>query len=977
MIDTANTEEILKQQRVWLDKLQAADPTNPILIKALEGGMPEGADPDLYKWVPYTEVWNRLTTPIYTRGILLNELMIDPDAEKWEDITSELKKLKAYCEENNIPYYMGFSGGKGVHFSIIYGRISAGSPEATKALFADVDKYNVDAIKVARNAVLYAIAERVGVDLVKLGLDKKKVNFRTDSKGSQIRVYGTIRSPGKYKTYITEIPQEKPEPGELPLIFPEEVKVWDIKETEFNDIAIKAIREAVKKAENSEECIPLSDELFKGTVLSEFPCMVRLFGAGVKMGRYNACCSVALMSKKCGLSRAEAEKNLQALCQTFPNLSQEDADSRISDSLRIYDSDHRFSCLTLKEDFQDLDLCDFQNCPVCEKLTAIKAEEAEKTARETIDIAIASIKPSPIKAVRVQQIKEFISKHLVGIEDNLAEEVLVTKIKQPLDFNNAEFSLLKSYLKTEQKKLKEIRKQREKAKLEYDKISFGETQDYAGIAIETLATDFRNLYRPVFCLGGQVYVYNNGVYETSDTANAEVKNFIYKQAKKHGISIAPANVDKVVKKIIDENTINPEDLTITPNRLAVENGILDVLTGELFPHDPKERHVSKLNVTYDPTVEISKDFEAYLLSTFKGNEWEIKVLQELFGYCLLRDYRFEVFFFLVGNGGNGRSTATNLLGAFLGKNNTCSKNLQEINNPSDNFSLIGMHGKMANICGETGVKVIDDFSNMKKASGRDEIEARYPYKPWIKFYNYAKMIFSMNQVPVIRDSTRGRRRRMRTIDFRNSFFNGVNADKGLDEKLAQPEALTGVLNWALEGLKRLIENGDFSDIRSEAEIAIDYDMKSNPIAHFVRDHIDEAGAEYGEDKTKKLASLHWSKVTEAEALQAFTAYGKKYNLPSIDSKTLIRMIEHECQQAGLFISRGRTQWKRGEVRQDFLKGIQLCGLDELGIGIYEKKQEEEQQISIAELLANTEITTTDQTHKTVEHSSFPHKVWNA
>lgn len=961
--NTVNPEDIsavIEQQRLWILKLQAADSKNDtILIKINEGGIPNGADPDLYAWKPYNKVWDKVKTPIYTRGILQNEIVIDADAKVWDDVRDELRKLTAFLDAECVSYTMGYSGGKGIHISILLTGITAGA--AGKEISEGIALYNIDAPKIVRKAILYKVAELAGVDLEKLGLDLKKINFRTNSKGSQIREFGTIRSPGKYKTFITSIPETLPEPNELPLMFPTSAEKWDVGETVFNDVAINAIKQAIEKAKNSEEYTPIPDEKFKDISITEFPCVDRLYNAGITNGRYNACCSVVLMCKKCGISKTDTEKYLRTLGRTFPNISQEEIDQRILDSLRIYDSDHKFSCSTIKEDFPECgNLCNFGVCPIKEKLAVTRTEEAEKTARVTIDKALAEIKPSPIKAVRVQQMKEFISKYLVGTEGNLAEEMLVTKIKQPFDFNNAEFSLLKSHLKTEQKKLQETRKQREKAKQEYKEISFGETQDYAGVAIETLAADFKNLYRPVFCLGGQVYVYNNGVYETSDTANAEVKNFIYGQAKKHGICIAPANVDKVVKKIIDENTINPEDLTVIPNRLVVGNGILDVLTGELFPHDHKERHITKLNVTYDPTIEISEDFKGYLKTTFKGNEWETKVLQEMFGYCLLREYRFEVFFFLVGNGGNGRSTATNLLDTFLGEKNTCNKNLQEINNPSDNFSLIGLHGKMANICGETGVKVIEDFSTMKKATGRDMIEARYPYKPWIKFYNYAKMIFSMNQVPNIKDSTRGRRRRMKTIDFKNAFFDGVNADKGLEEKLTQPEALTGVLNWALAGLKRLIDNGEFSDIRSEAETAIDFDRKSNPVRHFVLDHVDEAGAEYENDQIRKLASLSISKVTEAELLQAYTAYGKGHNLPSIESKTLLKLVQSECEQVGLIVKRSRDQYKKGCIRQDFLKGIQLYGLEDLGIEPEKEEQsaegDEKEAIELIKTLAHAAIT---------------------
>jgi len=69
---------------------------------------------------------DKITSPIYTRGILLNEILIDPDSENWNDVRDGIRKLHIFCKENGIPHLMGFSGRKGIHFSIIFGAITAG-----------------------------------------------------------------------------------------------------------------------------------------------------------------------------------------------------------------------------------------------------------------------------------------------------------------------------------------------------------------------------------------------------------------------------------------------------------------------------------------------------------------------------------------------------------------------------------------------------------------------------------------------------------------------------------------------------------------------------------------------------------------------------------------------------------------------------------------------------------------------------------
>src|SRR5659263_129793 len=332
-VDSENVAAVVEAQRNWLDKLQEAAPSHPIKIKAIEGGMPKRADPDLYKWIDHAKVWSKITTPIYTSGTLLNEILIDTDSEIWNDVRDGVSKLHLFCDENNIPHTMGFSGGKGIHFSIIFGKFTNGDKESTKELFAYSEEYKVDAYKTVRRALLFEIAKRANVDLKKIGMDTKKINFRFTMLGSQVRDFGTIRGPGKYKTLITEIPAEKPEPYELPLVFPDQVETWNIQGTEYNDIAIEALEQEIDKAKNADEYTEISNDNFKDTPITKFPCIDKIFKVGIKTGRYYACAAVVLMCHKCGIPKDETEKCLKILCKTFPRITQEETDTRINNSM--------------------------------------------------------------------------------------------------------------------------------------------------------------------------------------------------------------------------------------------------------------------------------------------------------------------------------------------------------------------------------------------------------------------------------------------------------------------------------------------------------------------------------------------------------------------------------------------------------------------------------------------------------------------
>jgi len=165
-----------------------------------------------------------------------------------------------------------------------------------------------------------------------------------------------------------------------------------------------------------------------------------------------------------------------------------------------------------------------------------------------------------------------------------------------------------------------------------------------------------------------------------------------------------------------------------------------------------------------------------------------------------------------------------------------------------------------------------------------------------------------------------------------SKLNQVISQRVLRAELTKSESLSGILNWSLEGLDRLLKNRVFSDERSESTMAIDYEKKSNPVKYFVHEHIDTVFE--GLDNTKDNAAFAVSRVTEAEVLQAYVWYAKKHTLPSINKAKIMATVKYECERAGIFVNTCRDRYMVGsdgkpKIRQNYLKGIKICGLEYL------------------------------------------------
>ncbi len=365
--------DIIKSQLARLDMLQDISP-KPILIKAIEGGYQEGQDHRLFDWMYYKDIWELLKAPIYTRGILRNEICIDPDIKDWNKLVTELKKIQAYCIKENIPLELAYSGGNGIHGHIFFDDIKINADN-----FDNCKKYDIDLFKVVRNVLLDVILDGAGTNKTALALDSKKINFSANRLGSQVREYGTQRPDGNSKTLISIIPETKPTPGSLPLIFPEKITIWKVPE-KFNKRINDRIREEIKKAKVNDNFNTEFIDL-KGNRLEKFPCLKTLFRNGASTGsRYYGSNSITLMAKQCGLSWTATEKHIKKFFEKC-EITEAEAKLRIDNNKPMFESsDYHFSCRTMKEVFGD-GICEYLKCPLYIKAKYTE-EQAEKEATE-------------------------------------------------------------------------------------------------------------------------------------------------------------------------------------------------------------------------------------------------------------------------------------------------------------------------------------------------------------------------------------------------------------------------------------------------------------------------------------------------------------------------------------------------------------------------------------------------------------------
>ena len=278
--------------------------------------------------------------------------------------------------------------------------------------------------------------------------------------------------------------------------------------------------------------------------------------------------------------------------------------------------------------------------------------------------------------------------------------------------------------------------------------------------------------------------------------------------------------------------IDKKDFEEDPGSIMLLNGELDHVTRQLRPANPDHNHKNLLPVKFDPAATCP----SFLDFLNKVIPEAVDLIQEIFGYCLIKTYKYQKAFIFQGTGDNGKSTVINVLVAFLGPENVSHETL--FNLSSQRFSVANLYTKFANSAADIAPDEIQRTGTFKGLTGWDWMRAEFKNQNPFDFRNYAKLIFSCNQLPATPDKSYAFFKRFCVIKFLRTFIKGVDMDENILDKLTTPEELSGIFNWALVGLHRLQENGDFSKTISVVKMEELWEKMSDPITAYIDDCID-------------------------------------------------------------------------------------------------------------------------------------------
>ena len=343
-----------------------------------------------------------------------------------------------------------------------------------------------------------------------------------------------------------------------------------------------------------------------------------------------------------------------------------------------------------------------------------------------------------------------------------------------------------------------------------------------GVLAAHLATTYHVIYA-----GEQYYLYQDGVYRPMSDAQAQARvqeKMIPTVTLMRQILDAENQWRLLVLK--DANDMNADHDVIN-----LQNGLYRVSQDQLHPHTPDYLSTIQLDLDYDPDAECPR-FKSFLAEIMCEDMEQVRLIQEMLGYCLIPGNSSQTCFVLVGAAAAGKSVLLRVIGEILlGKDNVSHVSWQDLN---EKFRTAELVGKLANIFADLPTKNIDDNGIFKALMGEDDLTVERKYKHPFSFHNNAKLIFSCNGIPKnYGDRSNGFYRKLIIIRFQKSVPE-ERRDPNLLDKFR--EEADGIFQFALKGLQRLIANQyRFSVTQANRDELQRYREDNDSVLSFIRD----------------------------------------------------------------------------------------------------------------------------------------------
>lgn len=348
-----------------------------------------------------------------------------------------------------------------------------------------------------------------------------------------------------------------------------------------------------------------------------------------------------------------------------------------------------------------------------------------------------------------------------------------------------------------------------------------------------------------------IYIFNKTYWKTIN--ETLFKSFLSQVAIKCGIPELSAKKISTIEFLFSQFTFDAsialKDKSNTRQKINLANGTFhlrdeDNEVSELKPHNKEDNFKYQLSFCYDPTA-TAPLFIKYLNRVLPDIDSQA-ILFEYLGYILTKNLKLEKILILYGPGSNGKSVLFEIIMALLGKANVSNFSMENLCDEKG-YYRVHIESKLLNYASEFGGKI--NIQTFKKLVSGEPIDARSPHKEPIIIDNYCKFILNANKLPEIEHSDAFFRRQL-ILTF-NQKISNEEKDINLANKIIKNE-LSGVFNFILQGLDRLVAQQDFSKSLVVEQDLMNYRNDTNSVSLF----LDEENWKKSSSSKTKLKDLY-------------------------------------------------------------------------------------------------------------------------
>lgn len=401
---------------------------------------------------------------------------------------------------------------------------------------------------------------------------------------------------------------------------------------------------------------------------------------------------------------------------------------------------------------------------------------------------------------------------------------------------------------------------------------------------------------------GNFYNYIGGNWQ--EVRELEIQKLIRDEMERIQPYIWTSKIGNECVKVLKLIVPSTMQMKSSINRLNTKNALIDLCTMKVSKHMSAYFTTTQLPVIYNKNKECPRFIE-FLKSIFPNNEKYVDLIQEIMGYCLWDGTEAEKIFIFYGVGANGKSVLCYIIQKLIGESNCSTLSLNDM---SQRFGKEHIVGKKVNIATENDLILTKSSVNtqfLKSVSSGEEIYVEQKGKDMIQHIATTKMLFSLNNMPKVEDTSDAFYRRLVILPFEQKFSlnpkNDMEKQANVHLKHELLEELEGILNFALEGLVKLKENNFQFTIPEESENFLEeYKIDNNHIAEFL-DEID-------------IANVSGARINQDIIFESYLRWAEKANYRKTFSKRrAFKEMKKELQRRGIQVntkpSNNKTYWE--------------------------------------------------------------------